>query len=448
MEKHELRSHPRTFVGAGEESLPAGLALLGDARVSELLCMLADHGMSYEEFAKLPQPQGLTVRQTWDALAAIRRRMGVYYRDTCRMEGHEVAQWYFPTRRIDALLANLSSRTQVGSALDVALHERHGRRFIVRSLIEETSAALACDGLPVDYETVRGIVSGDALPVGPQERLVANTHALLSDIVDAEAPQITPDVIRAMYDRLVEGVDASALGGGIPWGMEWPDDPMSPEQVFDEICGMAAGTLADAAEHPIIVGQELTCKVWKYPPFPACNYILGSLLTRLYMKRAGFPVFAYIPSSKMALAWKSGGFSCAGVTSYQLCCEATPYDRDWTVYWESCLTLLVRELDELERYVLALKASDDVLLEHVRADHGFNHRQREVLCRAVLVPETTFRIGEHRRAFDLAYSTARQDLLTLAEGGLMEMRYESKAQVFVARRDLKAVLARRYGADE
>lgn len=273
---------------------------------------------------------------------------------------------------------------------------------------------------------------------------MANAHDLLLRIVDEDAPAITRELIDEMRARLMQGVDERALGGGLRWGLEWPEERLTPEALFDELCAMASGELADPAKHPIILGQELTCKFWKNPPYVSCNYVLGSLLTRLYMKRVGYPVFAYVPSSAMTLAWKAGGYRDERVRPYETCGLVTPFDRQWTVYWESCLALLQQEVRKLEAYVFALKASDDALLSHLRDDHGFNHRQREVLARSVLVPESAFKIESHRAMYDLAYSTARQDLLTLAERGLLEVRYESRAQVFAPRRDLKAVLARRY----
>ena len=434
--------------GPQADELPecAGLSLLADPCFCNLLFALSDRGMTFEQFSRLPMPQGLTAAQTWQLLSAIRRRQAIYYKDTCLIAGRQMQQWFTPTRSIDAMLSDLAARTQAGSPIDNALHERHGRRFIVRSLIEETSAALSCDGFQVDYEAVRAVVGGDAAPATPVGRLIANTHSLLSDVVDADGAvsAITPQSIRHIYARLTEGLDAESLGGGLAWGMEWPEDDLPAEQVLAEVCAMADGRLCDPACHPIIMGQQLTCKIWKYPPFPSCNYILGSLVTRLYMKRKGYPVFTYIPSSKMTLAWKSGGYTDTRVSPYAQCGSITEYDRDWTIYWESCLALLQHELDDLESSVLALKDSDDALLAHLTDDHAFNHRQRDLLRRSILVPGIAFRIEEHRKAYDLAYSTARADLTSLVERGLLEMHYEGKAQVFGPRRDMKAVLTRKY----
>lgn len=420
--------------------------LLGDARFAQLLAAFAEHGILRSEFDQMEMPTGHAPDEVWAALTAIRRSQGIHYRDISYLGGRELVQWYTPTHSIERMSRELARRTGTGSPLEAALHERHGRRFILKPLIEETISALQCDSLPIDDEQVRAVVSGERTPATAVERLALNVHTLLSSLLDADGPgAITPELIAEMYEALVQGVDPVPSTSGVAWGLEWPEDPIPREQALREICAMASGELVDPAEHPIITSQRIICKFWKTAPYPSCNYILGSLVSRLHMKQQGYPVFIYIPSSSMTLAWKHDNYTCEGVVPYGLSGNVAGLEREWTPYWESCLRLILTELDKLERSVLALKAHDDSLLARIRDDQSFNHRQRDVLSQAILVPETAFRIQGHREAYGLAYSTARQDLLALVKRGLFEMHYESKAQVFMTRHDMKRVLAEHYG---
>jgi Fic family protein len=175
-----------------------------------------------------------------------------------------------------------------------------------------------------------------------------------------------------------------------------------------------------------------------------CNYLLGSVVTRVALKNMGYPVFTWVPSSRTTLDWKGGGRSGGDVYPYAESGNLRGTERDWTPYWESCLALLLEDVEELERQVLDAKRRDDALVAHVRADRALNHRQQDVLARAVVNPRQALRISEHQEEYDLAYSTARQDLAALVELGFFQMTYESKAQVYSARADLKGVLGRRY----
>ena len=418
--------------------------LLASARFGELLAAMARRGILREEFDETEMPEGFSHDEVWAALMAIRRSQGIHYRDIVYTHSRAIDSWFTPTYDLMGTLRELELRTCTGSRLDLAFAERHSRRFIVRTLIEEAAAALECDGLEVDYETARALISGEQEPAGPVERLVMNTHALLSRIIDEGGGRITPGLVQEMFEALTEGIDTASLGTHIPWGDEWPEDPIPHDEALRQICAMAAGELGDPAEHPIVLAQRLICKFWKTAPCPCCNYIMGSLLARLHMKQMGYPVFAYVPSSSITLAWKHGNFTCEGVTAYHRSGNVTEHERDWTVYWESCTRLILGEVKKLEELIFRLKAQDDALLSRLADDHAFNHRQREVLRRAILVPEAAFRIDDHKRRYDLAYSTARQDLTTLMERGMLDMHYEGKAQVFTARKGIKGILTKRY----
>ena len=441
--------HPESTAATDLPSAAPLLAPVNDERFECLLARLAERGMSREEFDRLDareMPQGMTRNEAWRALAQIRRCQAVHYRDPLYVGSVRADDWFYPTHRINRQLRELGMRTCSGSRLDAALSERHGRRLVARSLVQETVATLRCDGLDIDEETARDVISGAREASGTVERLALNMHGLLVGMLDGEAQPITPELVENMYSQLMDGVDDTSFASRTPWGDEWPDDPMPREEAIAQLCGMASGALADPAEHPIIVSQRLVCKLWKTTPFPTCNYVMGSLLHRLHMKLCGYPAFVYVPSSSATLAWKCGNRSGEGVAPYASSGIVEGTSREWTLYWESCLHILLDEVDRLEAQVLRLKELDDRLLARLAEDRSFNHRQRDVLRRAILVPESTFRIEEHRRTYDLAYSTARQDLTTLMERGLLEMRYEGKAQVFTSRFDMKGALGRRYGA--
>ncbi len=438
----------RQAAGPADIHQRAASDLLACPRFGELLTALAHKGMLRDDFLALEMPEGFSAEEVWEAATTIRRCQAIHYQDVIYVNGKAVDSWFTASYDLLGTIRGLELSTCTGSRLERALAERHGRRFIVRTLIEEAVAALSCDGIEVDYETARALIVGDQDPMGPVERLVVNTHTLLCRIIDEDLPPISPDLIAKMFAALTEGIDTAALDTHIPWGDEWPDDPIAPDEALRQVCAMADGSLADPAEHPITVSQRLICKFWKTAPLPCCNYIMGSLLSRLHMKQAGYPAFAYVPSSSITLAWKHGNYTCAGVAPYHRSGNVTERDRDWTVYWESCARLILQEVRKLEELVLRLKEQDDALLACLAEDHAFNHRQRDLLRQAILVPGTAFRIETHKVRYDLAYSTARQDLLSLVERGLLEMHYEGKAQVFGARRDMKAVLGHKYARQQ
>ena len=65
-----------------------------------------------------------------------------------------------------------------------------------------------------------------------------------------------------------------------------------------------------------------------------------------------------------------------------------------------------------------------------------NYRQRSILSRALVKPETEFRIREHQTANKVVYQTARADLLDLEERGYLRRVIRGKAYVFVPAENL------------
>ena len=65
-----------------------------------------------------------------------------------------------------------------------------------------------------------------------------------------------------------------------------------------------------------------------------------------------------------------------------------------------------------------------------------NHRQRALLLNALRNPGKAYTIAVHQGAHDIAYDTARSDLVGLVDAKLMQRDKLGKAHVFVARPDL------------
>jgi Fic family protein len=78
----------------------------------------------------------------------------------------------------------------------------------------------------------------------------------------------------------------------------------------------------------------------------------------------------------------------------------------------------------------------------VRDAGHFNHRQRELLAQALRRPNAEFTLRKHRMDYQTAYSTARADLLELAEMGYLEKQSRGQAFIFTPTPDLRERLAR------
>ena len=76
----------------------------------------------------------------------------------------------------------------------------------------------------------------------------------------------------------------------------------------------------------------------------------------------------------------------------------------------------------------------------LRRDPELNQRQRSILSKALRDPHATFRIGYHRTNHNIAYATARRDLVELEQRGYLISQMRGKAWVFAPSESLAEML--------
>ncbi len=115
-------------------------------------------------------------------------------------------------------------------------------------------------------------------------------------------------------------------------------------------------------------------------------------------------------------------------------------ENDLTYFLRYNLEVLVRALDELQKYLRRKIEEVQEVQALVRGDGGLNHRQRTLLGDALRDPHARYSIEGHRQSHGVVYQTARADLLDLASRGLLEQRRDGKAFIFIPPPDLSARL--------
>jgi Fic family protein len=79
-----------------------------------------------------------------------------------------------------------------------------------------------------------------------------------------------------------------------------------------------------------------------------------------------------------------------------------------------------------------MREVDDMLRQNRSLRAELNSRQLDLLTHALKNPAGEYTIASHRRAHDVAYGTARSDLLDLAHRRLLERRQRGRQFLFVA----------------
>jgi Fic family protein len=114
----------------------------------------------------------------------------------------------------------------------------------------------------------------------------------------------------------------------------------------------------------------------------------------------------------------------AQYTRSYLYAESDENDATYFIVYQ--LEVLLRALDELEAYIDRKVSQIQSVEKRLRGRSNYNHRQLALLGHALRHPGAKYTIKSHQTSHNVAYATARQDLLTLADDNLLESRRAGK----------------------
>lgn len=95
-----------------------------------------------------------------------------------------------------------------------------------------------------------------------------------------------------------------------------------------------------------------------------------------------------------------------------------------------------RAILELHAYIEKKTTEMRDVESHRRALDLFNHRQVEVIRHALKHPMQRYTFSSHQKSHNIAYQTARTDLMNLEEKGLLLSRKKGRQMLFIVPADL------------
>ena len=415
-------------------------ALLEDPAFAPLAEEAVRDYLDWDELTRRPLPPGLSVEDTWNLLTTL-RRFGATLSPLKDVAGR--TWWYTLTREGILCVDAIERYCRADSAVHRAILHRHDQRVLVASHIRETVAVCELDGVDVSPQSAEHVLTSGRTPRNATERLVANAHALLFDDDIGDEP-FSPELLRRLYAKLLDGVDVSTLKRhSVRYGLtdRVEADPITKEsrdEIVRQFCAYANGETGDPSE-PVTVRAHALLNSAQYWGFlPEFSGIVGRCIFRLYASRRDYPVLGYLPISSVYQAWAQGRVSPSIVRF-----SATPDPRapgaggpDYTPEVLTFLQLTVAALDQLLMSIDHARRRDAEVRSVLEHDVEINYRQRSIISQAMAHPELELRVREHQTTHNVVYATARADLLDLVERGYLRQEQRGKAFVFLPVPDL------------
>jgi Fic family protein len=201
---------------------------------------------------------------------------------------------------------------------------------------------------------------------------------------------------------------------------------------LDALVRFAAGETGEGFLHPVVKAIVLHFMLAYDHPFSDGNGRTARALFYWSLLRDGYWLAEYVSISSILKR---------GPAKYGRAFLHTETDgNDLTYFVLHQLDVLQRSIDELRQYLdrrsEELRSIDAI----IRGRDVLNHRQREVVSKALRDASLRFTIAEHKGQHGVTYQTARTDLLGLVDLGLVTKTRIDRAFVFRPRHDLEARL--------
>jgi hypothetical protein len=419
---------------SGKDSAPI-LELLYDERFRIMLDLLMRRCMSWQEFLELPMPDGLSPAMTWEVLHAVSEAVGLNL-VIPDLEGNQY--WYRRTYEITDIVNEIAAACRSGSRLHRTIVASEGQHFMMRSRVEEATAAAMLDGLALSGDETRSLLRYDKTPQTPAERLIVNSFRIFDQLSEYAGDRFSPELLKEFRDRLVDGVDIDAVQQGpVRLGLnifDWANETVEEhaEGQLEYICDYLQHDKGDERDHAVLRGMLGADALRFYRPLMAASSQVGRLASSLYAMKHDLPVLALLPVSRAKIEWEEGRIRPPQV----------PFDRatfleqrrlspgDLTAHHTMNAYLTLLTLRDMSSHIDKWERRDAEMQEILRRDPELNQRQRSILARAMRNPRAEFRIRYHKTNHNIAYATARRDLIELEEKGYLKSIVRGKAFVF------------------
>ena len=316
-------------------------------------------------------------------------------------------------------------------------------QYLIRSLMEEAITSSQLEGAATTREVAKEMIRTGRKPRDKDEQMILNNYATMQRITQLKDRALSPEMVFEIHRLVTEKTlnDESAAGRlrrsdeklvvGDAWTDEIYHDPPLAEELpnrLKEMCEFGNMQTPDYFIHPVIRAIILHFWLAYDHPFVDGNGRTARALFYWAMLRQGYWLFEFISISTILRK--------APVKYGRSFLYTETDDNDLTYFVVAQSKVIDRAIQEMHEYIDRKTLELRGLESQLRALDLFNHRQVAVIRHALKHPGHQYTIESHQTSHNVAYQTARTDLLNLHSRGVLEQKKKGKAWVFRVPTDL------------
>lgn len=385
-------------------------------------------------------PQGLASESWWFGIKLARRALyqPLPFLDCCH-NPHQLAMHSDMMQSVNRLNGILHDTPF--SLLDDAY---------VYAQIEEAITSSQLEGASTTRRVAKDMLLKGRKPRDTDERMIANNYQAMLFIQEMKDEALTVNMIFELHKILTDHtLKDDDMGGQLRketddvhvWDpvaeavVHTPPNATELPKRLEVLCDFANDQIENCIVDPLLKAILLHYTLAYDHPFIDGNGRTARALFYWSLLHSKYPLIQYISISEIL---KKAPMQYGRAFLY-----TETDDNDTSYFIEHQLTVITQAIDALQKHLThKIKETTEIdkLMEHSQNKFSLNHRQKTLLIHALKHPTTHFLIEIHRRCNNVTYDTARTDLWSLVNFGLLTKQKQGKAFVFLAAPNLKDLL--------
>ena len=319
-------------------------------------------------------------------------------------------------------------------------------KYLIRSLIEEAITSSQLEGAATTREVAKELIKSGRKPRDISERMILNNFLTMQNIRQVKDQKLTPKLLYQIHKLVTEKTLPNPDAAGRLRNADEPcvvasdtgkiyHDPPPAHELEDRLkrmCDFANSKGSSYFIHPVTRAIILHFWLAYDHPFVDGNGRTARALFYWSMLNSGYWLFEFISISTILRK--------APVSYARSFLYTETDDNDLTYFLVAQAKVIVRSIDELYKYIEKKTEELREVESHLKSVSVFNNRQLHLIRHALKHPGFRYTIQSHKKSHNVAYQTARTDLLSLVENGLFEFRKIGKALTFIPLKNLPDIL--------
>jgi len=410
-----------------------------------------DRYLHWDEFRHRPMPEGFSAEECWLIAKSIRHAT---YREV-PLTDKDGAPFVFGmpsqlTELLQQIDRGLGFADGLGTASTASVERNN---YVLNTLIEESITSSQLEGAATTRVIAKEMLRANRPPRDLGERMILNNYLTMQRIRELKDQPLSLELLLELHRQITQNTldkpeaagrlrrsDEQIRVGDFSGEVEYHVPP-SAEQLTERLPTLCdfANVSADQNSgvgfiHPVLRGIILHFALAYIHPFYDGNGRTARALFYWFMLRADYPLFEIISISHALLR--------APIRYARAFLYTETDDNDLTYF-------ILHQAEVIRGAAQALHAYHKRKQRELRAASGYlnkipglNHRQQALLAHALRESGTVYQITAHARSHRVTHQTARDDLFSLAERGLLTVSKAGRSYVFLASETLHEKLSK------